>query len=128
MDSRVSFQWKEEQGVAHRRGVLAWLPRRRRPRAGYVVKEMNAARNTITVTRGPAGKPLVPAVARDTFLPDIKTLADLKAGTHVALHLVTEGGAVVVLPWGRRRRGSGSGRPPGAGTKGTGHSRPSTGL
>jgi Cu/Ag efflux protein CusF len=66
------------------------------PRAGYVVKEVDAAKNTVTVTHGKDDKPLVLAVAKEAFFTSGSTLKDLKSGTHVALHVEIKDGKMIV--------------------------------
>jgi hypothetical protein len=66
------------------------------PRAGYVVKEVDAGKNTIVVTLGPEGKPLVLTVAGNALLIGINTLKDLKVGIHAALHAEVEDGKIIV--------------------------------
>jgi hypothetical protein len=64
------------------------------PRAGYVVKSVDADKHILTVTRDKTDKPLVLPVAKGVPLRDM--LKDLKPGTHVQLHLEVEDGHLVV--------------------------------
>ena len=66
------------------------------PRAGYVVKEVIADKNTIVVTGGKDGKPLVLKVGENAHFA-VGTLKDLKPGTHVKLHVEIENGEMVVI-------------------------------
>jgi RNA polymerase sigma factor (sigma-70 family) len=64
------------------------------PRAGYAIKEVDAEKNTIVVTRGKDGKPLTLAVQPTAY--DRGTLKDLKPGMYVHLYLTIKNGELVV--------------------------------
>jgi RNA polymerase sigma factor (sigma-70 family) len=78
------------------RPIVTVIEAKTPPRAGYVVKEVNADKATIIVTRGKDDKPLVLTVAPDALLTGINTLKDLKVGMHVAVHLQVEDRKVIV--------------------------------
>jgi RNA polymerase sigma factor (sigma-70 family) len=78
------------------RPIVTVIEAKTPPRAGYLVKEVHAEKATIIVTGGKDDKPLVLTVAPDALLIGINTLKDLKAGTHVAVHLQVEDGKVIV--------------------------------
>jgi RNA polymerase sigma factor (sigma-70 family) len=107
-DARITLDGKEiplkdlRDGVnlslkfAKDRPLVTAIEAKTPPRAGYVVKEVNAGKATIILIRGKDAKPLVLTVAPDALLTGINRLMDLEAGMHVAVHLQVENGKVIV--------------------------------